>query len=260
MTILEEAREFLKNILHWFYLLVGLSVFFFSFNFEKVLVFGKHYFIPFPSDISLSVQIFNKIQHDLLPPEVHLIVTNPLNAFTSQIVFSILLAFLISFPFFLYRIIAYISPALFEHEKKAILKSLIPSSVLFFTGALFAYFFIIPSTFKLLYPYAIAIEATTFFSLNEFINSVIGLMISTGVMFLLPLFIILISFFGIVHPEFWKDKWRYALLFFLIFSAIITPDGTGITMAMLFVPLMILYFFGYYFSSNLKKYKIKNTD
>lgn len=240
ITILEEVKIFLKNIMHWIYAWLFLSFLFFI----------------FPTENSISVQFFIKIQSDLLPTGVHLVVTNPMSAFVSQILFSLLLSFIITFPFFLYKIIKYLSPALFRHEKKLVFQSLLPSVFLFFTGCVFSYYFLIPATFKILYPYAMAINATPFFGVDEFISSVLGLMIVTGVMFLLPVFMILLSLAGFVSSIFWKSKWRHAMMFFLIFTAVITPDGTGVTMMILFLPLMGLYLLGCVLTRRVDKSKI----
>lgn len=251
MTLIEELKIFVRNILHWIYAFVGFTLFFFIFGLEQVTLWGRDFFLPMPSENSFSVQVFNKIRIDLVPPNVQLIVTNPMSAFLSQLMLAILLGFLITAPFFLYKIIIYLQPALHPHEKKMLLWSLFPFVFLFIIGAAFAYFFLIPATFEILYPYATNMGILPFFSLDEFIYYVLALMIAAGVMFLLPIFMVLLSFIGIVKAEFWINRWRSALLFFLILSAIITPDQTGITMVMLFLPLALLYFVGYYFANKL---------
>ncbi len=253
MTLLEELKIFAKNILHWLYAFAAFSLFFFIFGLKEMAIFGRNYFLPLPTPNSFSAQIFNKIRYDLLPPDVQLVVTNPMSAFVSQMLLSLLLGFLFTLPFFLYKIIIYIQPALLPQEKKAVLLSLLPFVFLFFSGCLFSYYFLVPATFKVLYPYATSIGAMPFFSIDEFIYYVFGLMMAVGLMFLLPLFMILLSVMRIIEPEFWRNKWRHALLFFLVLSAIITPDGTGITMVMLFLPLMALYFTGYVFANKLSR-------
>lgn len=249
MSFFQEFKQFTKSVLSWFYLLLGFSFFFFLFGLKEIEIFEKSIFLPLPTLHSFSSQLFGIMQQDLLPLEVQLIVTNPLSAFLAQILVSFLLAFILTLPFFLYQTIKYLSPALFEKEKKAIIRTLFPSVLLFFAGCSFAYFLLIPSIFKVLYPYAIAMEAIPFFSVNEFIALVFGIMIAVGIMFLLPIFMIFLTSLGIVKPDFWKDNWRYALLIFLMFSAIITPDGTGISMMMLSAPLAGLYFLGYIIGS-----------
>ncbi|OGZ31523.1 MAG: hypothetical protein A3H02_02330 [Candidatus Niyogibacteria bacterium RIFCSPLOWO2_12_FULL_41_13] len=249
MTLLEELKIFAKHILYWIFSFIGFSFFLFIFGFKKMAIFGQNYILPLPTENSFSVQVFNKIRQDLLPPDVQLVVTNPMSAFVSQILLSMLLSFLLTAPLFMYKIITYLHPALFLHERKAVLWSLFPLIFLFFSGSAFAYFFLIPAVFKTLYPYATGIGAVPFFSINEFIQYVFGLMIAVGLMFLLPLFMVLLSFMGIIKAGFWRKNWRHAFLFFLISSAIITPDGTGITMLMLFLPLAALYFTGYVFAN-----------
>lgn len=256
MTLLDELKKFIKNILYWIYSLLGFSILFFSFGLKNVVMFGKNFILPLPSEPSFVVLIFNKTQRDLLPPGVHLIVTNFLSAFAAQVMLALLLAFIITFPFLLYRICKYIFPALLTNEKRAILKAIVPSSLLFFIGCVFAYDLIIPMTFKILFPFATAIQATSFFSVDEFIGSIVSLMFSVGIMFLLPLFMILLSFFGIVDGDFWRSKWRHMILFFTILTAIITPDGTGITMLMLLIPLVGLYSIGCLFTAKFKKLEI----
>lgn len=244
MDFFKEFKKFIKSILFWIYFLIGFSFFFFLFGLKEIGIFGRRFLFPLPVEHSFSIQIFKKIQQDFLPAGVQLIVTNPLSAFLAQVLISILLAVALTFPFFLYGIIKYLSPALLKQEKKAFARVLFPSVFLFLSGCFFAYFFLIPLTFKILYPYTAAIGAIPFFSVNEFITLVLSIMITTGIMFLLPVFMALLSFLGIVEPGFWRINWRYSLLFFLIFSAIITPDGTGITMMILFMPLAGLYFLG----------------
>lgn len=254
MSFLKELKIFVKNILYWIFSFAGFSVFFFAFGLKKVAIFGESYILPLPTENSFSVQVFQKIRHDLIPPDVQLIVTNPMSAFVSQIVLSMLLSFLLTTPFFLYKIIMYLRPALLLHERRAVVWSLLPLVFLFFSGSAFSYFFLIPATFKVLYPYTTIIGAVPFFSIDEFMYYVFSLTIVTGIMFLLPLFIILLSSMGIIPAEVWKRNWRYACLFFLILSAIITPDGTGVTMTMLFFPLTALYFTGYVFADRVNRH------
>lgn len=251
MTLLEELKIFVKTILHWIYSFVGFTLFFFIFGFKKIVILGRNYFLPLPTENSISVQVFNKIRQDLLPSNVQIIVTNPMSAFLAQLLLASLLGFLLTFPLFLYKIITYLRPALHPHERRTVIWSIMPLTFLFLLGSAFSYFFLIPATFDILYPYATVMGIIPFFSLDEFIYYVLLLIIVAGVMFLLPMFMVLLSFIRIVKAEFWIRKWRGALLFFLILSAIITPDQTGITMVMLFIPLAMLYFVGCYFSKKL---------
>lgn len=241
MVFFEEVKIFIKHIAHCIFYFAGSAFFFIAFGLNKIVIFKKNFFLPLPMGDSFSVQIFKIMKHDFLPEGVRIIVTNPWSGFMVQVEIAMALAFIVTVPFFLYKMIQYLSPALFEREKKTILKSIIPSTSLFLLGCVFAYRYMIPLTFKFMYPFATSLDVTPFFTLDAFISWVICILIATGVTFLLPIFMFILTFLGIVRPSFWKNRWKPAFLFLLIFSAVITPDQTGITMALLFVPLMLLY-------------------
>ena len=244
MTLLQELKIFIKNIAPWLYSLIVFSLFFSLFGLHKVAIYGRDFILPIFSDNSFSVQVFKMIERDFVPPGVQLIVTNPWSGFIAQLEIVIILAFIVTLPFLLYKIMQYCSPALFKHEKKAIFKSIILFTVLFVSGCLFAYYYMIPLTFKFMYPFASSLGVITFFALDAFMSWVIAILITNGVTFLLPIFMLVLSYLGIVSPDFWRKKWRFAFLCLLIFSAIITPDQTGVTMILLFAPLSVLYMGG----------------
>ena len=244
MTLLQELKIFIKNIAPWLYSLIVFSLFFSLFGLHKVAIYGRDFILPIFSDNSFSVQVFKMIERDFVPPGVQLIVTNPWSGFIAQLEIVIILAFIVTLPFLLYKIMQYCSPALFKHEKKAIFKSIILFTVLFVSGCLFAYYYMIPLTFKFMYPFASSLGVITFFALDAFMSWVIAILITNGVTFLLPIFMLVLSYLGIVSPDFWRKKWRFAFLCLLIFSAIITPDQTGVTMILLFAPLAGLYMVG----------------
>ena len=252
MTLLQELKIFIKNIAPWLYSLIGFSLFFSIFGLHKVAIYSRDFILPVFSGDSFSVQAFKIIARDFLPSGVQLIVTNPWSGFTAQLEIAVILAFIVTLPFLMYKVIKYLSPALFEHEKKAIFKSVVMFTGLFMLGCIFAYYFMIPLTFKFMYPFASSLGIVTFFSLDAFMSWVIAILITTGVIFLLPVFMIVLSSLGIVSPEFWRKKWRFAFLCLLIFSAIITPDQTGVTMVLLFAPLAVLYMLGSLLSSRVK--------
>jgi len=247
---LKELQLLIRNFTEWAILLIIFIIFFFSFGLKEVLIFGKIFSFPLPMTPSFATQLFNYMTTDLMPEGVTLIVTNPLAAFVAQIKIALLLAFIFTLPFFLYRLIQYFAPALYIQERRSVLKVAVPSSLLFALGAAFSYFVIIPPTFSLLYTYTENISAIPYFAVGEFVSIVLALIFATGLMFLLPVVMILLSRFGIVKPYFWQTQWRYALLFFLIVSAIITPDGSGVTMMLLSIPMAGLYGVGCIFSRN----------
>src|SRR3989344_2865626 len=183
MALLQELQIFVKHIFYWLVSFVVFSAFFFVLGLKKIMIFGREFFLLLPSETSFSVQVLNRIGRDLLPPDVKLLATNPISAFVAQISLSMLLSFLATSPFFIYKIIMYLRPALLPYERRALLWSLLPIIFLFFLGSAYSYFFLIPATFTILYPYATNIGAVAYFSVDEFIHYVFGIMVAVGMMF-----------------------------------------------------------------------------
>ena len=243
--IFEEARRFGKSLIGWLYLFVPLTVFFFAFTLKPITVLGQTLLLPYPSMDSVAAQAVKAMQQNLLGDGARLIVTSPLDAFSALALVAFLLAFVVSLPVLLYKLINYLSPALYDDEKWGIFLVLAPSLILFTLGGLFAYYLIIPSAMGFLYDYALAFGAEPLITISKFIGFVLGTAIFTGILFLTPVFMALLTRTGLIKKSFWKANWRYAAIFFVILSAIATPDGTGITMTFLAGPLISLYYIGY---------------
>ncbi len=226
--ILSEIKDLLGRVAKWLLVLIILACYFFTFPFHR----------PF------AVQIFEMMRADLVPAGVSLIASNPFMAFIVEMKIAFFLALIFSFPFMLWGALRYFSPALKSRERSAVYKVVVPSTLLFFSGGLFAYFFVIPATIRILYEYTHALGATAFFSVDDFITLIFEFVTVTGLLFLMPVAIFLTSAIGIIPYEFWRDHWRHALFVFTLFSALITPDGTGVTMVLLMIPLTFLYVAG----------------
>ncbi len=150
-----ELKHIARHLLSWLLFFLVLTIFFFSFGIKEVFFLGQTFLAPFPTVAhSFTATLFAYMKNALLPAGVELIVTSPLTAFIAQIKIALFLGFLTSFPALMYTIISYLSPALFYREKRAALRALLPSSILFVAGVLFAFIIIIPPTFNALYQYA----------------------------------------------------------------------------------------------------------
>ena len=193
---------------------------------------------------TFATQIFLSAKSFLVPSNVPLVALGPVSVFMAPIVISFLISLLITFPYLLYSLGSYLRPALRPKERAAMYTFVIPSLILFYLGCAFGYFLLIPATFSILYSFAAPIGVTPFFSLDSFISSVFLLTVSVGFMFLLPMLMALLAKFSIMPYERWLKNWRGMLVIALIFSAVVTPDGSGITMVFLFVPLVLLYGIG----------------
>lgn len=200
-----------------------------------------------------SLGLFQKIYYSLVPQNIKLLILNPLNPFLIQIQVTLFFAFLFSLPILTYKILFYIFPALYKKEKKAILNSLMPSGFLFILGCFFAYFILVPLTLKVMNSYNTVLNATVYFEINQFITFALFAVVVTGVAFMLPIFMKTLSVLGLVSRSLWIKNFRFSLIAIVIATAIITPDGTGVTMLMLSLPLISLYLLGCIISNDVNK-------
>ncbi|MGH9912054.1 MAG: twin-arginine translocase subunit TatC [Nitrososphaeraceae archaeon] len=200
------------------------------------------YYNPFDN---VAIQLTTFMKNTLLPPEVSLIQTAPGQAFFSQVFIAVLLSVLISMPLIIREMYAFISPA-FGKSTKSVLaaKTFVPTILLFIIGVIFSYVLVIPFILNFLYAYGESIGVATFFSINEFFPFVLQLLLAFGLAFELPAIMYALSLTGVVDAAFWKKNFRYAVIIFVIFGAIITPDGGGISMWLVVAPMVILYLVG----------------
>jgi len=253
MGFFEELDELKKKVLFWFYCWFLTAVFLFSFGLQKISFFGKEILLPAPSSVSFSVLFFDKMKEFLLPQDVRLVALGPMDAFLAQFTIASFLAVFFSFPVIFYSVLSFLSPAFRKKEKKILGKIFFPSFFLFVAGCVFGYFFVLPATFKILYSFAQPMGLEPLYNVNDFLFQALGMIFFLGIMFLLPVAMVLTVALGVIEPRFWRDKWTYAIVFFLVASAIVTPDGTGVTMLILALPLTLLYFLGYTIGKLVKK-------
>ncbi|MDR4491215.1 MAG: twin-arginine translocase subunit TatC [Candidatus Nitrosocosmicus sp.] len=207
--------------------------------------YGYHFLILYPDAFnSISAQLISQIRDDLLPNDVNLIQVTPGQAFTAQVYVSIIVGIVSGLPVIIWELLAFLNPALHHSEKKVIKRIIAPVIALFVLGCLFAYFIVIPYTLDFLYNYGQSMGVLSFFEVSPFITFVLNLLIVFGFTYQLPIIMWAVTRTGLVKPDFWKKNLRYVLIFVIILGAVITPDGSGITMWFIVGPMMLLYVIG----------------
>jgi sec-independent protein translocase protein TatC len=129
-------------------------------------------------------------------------------------------------------------------SKINIIKIFLPVFLLFIFGVVFSYLLVIPFTLNFLYSYGESIGAETFLTVNDFITFVLQFVLGFGVAFQLPIIMYLLSLSGLTDSKFWQKNFRYAIIIITIFGAVITPDGSGVTMWFVALPMIALYAVG----------------
>ena len=215
------------------------------------------FYYPYPNPFeNIAVQLTLLLKNTLLPPEVKFIQTAPGQAFFAQIHISLLLSIICSIPIIAREVFAFIYPALSTRTTTAIYKITLPILLLFIMGIVFSYLLVIPFTLSFLYKYGESLGAETFVTVSDFMSFVLQFMLSFGLAFQLPVIMYGLSLTGLVDSTFWSKNLRYAIVIIAIFGALITPDGSGITMWFVSIPMIVLYLLGIMIIRRAERHRI----
>ena len=174
-----------------------------------------------------------------------LIFTALQETFITYLKLSFFSAICFSFPVFLIQIWKFIAPGLYQNEKRAILPFLIATPVLFITGALLAYFFIMPLAIKFFLSFETLSTQTSMpiqleAKVSEYLSLIMVFMFAVGLSFELPVLLVLLATVGLIDSKYLSERRRYIIVIIFIIAAIITPPDP-ISQIGLAIPLMILY-------------------
>jgi sec-independent protein translocase protein TatC len=245
MSLREHLDELRLRVLRVVLAIVIVTVFAMSFDLRPVDYGGIPLVYPFPDPVhNVSTRLTFYMQESLLPEEVELIQTAPGQAFFAQVYVSLLIGLTVSVPVIVREMAAFISPAISSKSKIGMLNVFLPAVALFIAGIVFSYLLVIPYILDFLYQYGEALNVATFLTINDFISFVMQFFLGFGIAFQVPIVMYGISLTGAMSPRFWRDNFRYAAIVFIVFGAIITPDGSGITMWFVAGPMLALYVVG----------------
>lgn len=169
-----------------------------------------------------------------------LVYTRPGDTFSITLSAALVVGMIVASPVILYQVWAFLSPALYRHEKRVVIPVIIGAVMLFVAGVALAYFVVVPLTLRFLMNFQVEslepmITATGYFGF------VTVLALTFGVVFELPVLILALAALGIVTPRFLGRFRRYAFVLSFLLSAIVTPGDIFIATLALTAPLYLLY-------------------
>ena len=251
---LEELR---KRVLRIVIIIGIISVFILTFHAVPFEFAGTTLYYPTPEPLdNIAAQITNHMRDNLVPKDVQLIQTAPGQAFFAQVYIAALVGIAVGMPVIIKELVGFIKPALKENEINVSRSISIPALGLFIVGCVFSYNFVIPYILDFLYRYGESSGLGTFLNVMDFITFVLQFLLAFGLSFQLPLVMYAISGSGMVAADFWRKNIRYAIVIIVIFGAVITPDGSGVTMWFIAGPMMALYFVGMIFIERKERKKL----
>ena len=154
---------------------------------------------------------------------------------------SFYLAFVVAFPFIVYLLWGFISPALYANEKVVIKSAFGFASLLFYMGVAVGYFFVFPLTLRFLGTYQVSADVPNQISLSSYISMFIRLILVMGIVFEMPALAAILSRLGVIHKGLLRKYRKHAVVVLMVLAAVITPSGDAFTLFMVALPLYMLY-------------------
>ncbi|MEE9270233.1 MAG: twin-arginine translocase subunit TatC [Candidatus Krumholzibacteria bacterium] len=184
-----------------------------------------------------SGRILDLLIKDL--PVESLYFNSPLGAFMIRLRVSLVLGIIIAFPFVLYKVWSFVVPGLFAAERRRVYPLVISSATLFYLGIVFCYVILIPFVLKFLLGFGTE-NLNPLLSVSAYFAFVARLCFTFGIVFQIPIVVLVLSSLGLVTPQWLLKQWRYGVTVIFIGSAILTPPD-AISQVLMAVPILLLY-------------------
>ena len=188
-----------------------------------------------------KVDIIEVLKRPIAPylPGGRLVFTSPAEPFMLTLKVAFGLGCLLASPIVIYQIWAFLSPALYQRERRLIVPALAVGVVLFLAGALACYQWLLPAALKVLLGFQRA-DLSAMITIDRYFGMAVPFVIGCGLVAELPLVVTILASLGIVTPQFLGRQRRYAIVIAAFLAAILTPPD-AVSMMLMLGPLLLLY-------------------
>lgn len=174
-----------------------------------------------------------------LPEGTKMIATGVVSPFLIPVKVTIMIAFSLALPYVLYQAWAFIAPGLYAHEKRLVTPLITASTLLFFVGVAFCYFFVFGVVFDFVYkiaPKSISVAP----DIENYLNFALTMFLAFGVTFEVPIVVLILVRMGVVTIEQLRSFRAYFIVGAFVVSAIVTPPDV-VSQLLLAIPMCLLY-------------------
>lgn len=179
--------------------------------------------------------------------------------FTTHLMTSIVAGLVMAFPYVFWEIWRFIRPGLYPNERRATQGAVIWVSMLFFTGVLFGYYVLSPLSINFLANYTIDESVENNFDISSYMGTLVTMVLSCGLVFQLPMVVLIMSKIGILTPKFMRTYRKHAFLVILVISGLLTPSPDVFSQLLVATPIYFLYELSIFISANVERKKLKET-
>ena len=234
---LDELRGTLMRI-------IGVAVLFavVAFCFKELLF--DIVLAPTKSDF-ITYRLFDKLSQytgaSVEPFSLNLINISLAQQFIVHMKTAFMAGLLCASPYILYAILGFLAPALYKSERRYVYTLVGCGYLMFMVGMALCYLLIFPLTFRFLATYHVSAEVANMISLDSYMSTFISMCLMLGLVFELPILSWLFAKLGLLRASFMRNYRKHAVVLILIIAAIITPTSDAFTLALVSVPMWLLY-------------------
>ena len=195
-------------------------------------------------DIVLAPRSSDFITYRLMgvePFSIHLMNTGLTEQFMIHLKTAMYAGVLVALPYIVYLLFGFISPALYDNERKYATLLCTSGYLMFMLGTLLNYFLIFPLTVKFLGTYQVSPDVANMLTLQSYMDTMLMMNLVMGIVFELPVVSWLLSRMGLINAQMMKTWRKHAVVAILIISAIITPTTDAFTLFVVALPIWLLY-------------------
>ena len=174
-----------------------------------------------------------------LPKGATLIATNVISPFMVPIKITMMAAFMLALPVVLYQVWSFVAPGLYTHEKKLVMPLIVSSTLLFFAGVAFSYFFVFGQVFAFIQSFAPK-SITAAPDIESYLSFVMNMFLAFGAAFEVPVVLVILAHMGMVTVDKLKEFRRYFIVIAFVIAAVVTPPDVVSQLA-LAIPMCLLY-------------------
>jgi sec-independent protein translocase protein TatC len=254
MSLIEHLSELRKRIIICLVALVIAFIFTFSYSeyIFKLLLFP----LQFTPQISLKEGLVFVPDQKL--HNTKLVFLGPAEAFWMNMKIALVSGFVLTIPIIFYQLWRFVSPGLYSHEKKYVMPFVLSATGLFLTGVAFCYLIVLPFAMGFLLNYKVGDFLMPMLSVGLYVDFLLKFLLAFGLVFELPILIVITTRMGLITPQTLKKYRRLAIVLAFVVAAIITPTPDAFNQILMAVPMIILYELGIWVSILLNK-KGKNN-
>lgn len=174
-----------------------------------------------------------------LPQGATMIATNVISPFLVPLKITLMAAFMVALPVVLYQVWAFVAPGLYSHEKRLVMPLVVSSTLLFFGGVAFCYFFVFGQVFSFIQSFAPK-SITAAPDIEAYLGFVLTMFVAFGAAFEVPVVVVVLARMGVVSVEKLRAFRGYFIVVAFIIAAIITPPDV-VSQLSLAIPMCLLY-------------------